>query len=262
MDRKPIASGNTAEVYEWGPGRVLKLYRPGMGAGLCQQEFAAAVAARAVLARVPAVYEQIEVGGRPGIVYQRIEGESMLDFLQAHPEKWRAKLLCLAGLHVEINSQSPVGLPTLHHRLAVEVRRSKELTEAERGAVLRRLEALPPGGWLCHGDFHPGNVLLAAGGPVVIDWMTASMGDPAADVARTELILRYARTPEWMAEQEGGLTGFPAGLADRYREEYCRLSGLDPKEIDPWLVPVAAARLNEWLPKAERADLLALVRKE
>ena len=52
-----------------------------------------------------------------------------------------------------------------------------------------RLHRIPPeGDRLVHLDLHPGNVLLARRGPVVIDWTNASGGDPALDVALTWVI--------------------------------------------------------------------------
>jgi hypothetical protein len=53
-----------------------------------------------------------------------------------------------------------------------------------------RLHAIPfDGASLVHFDLHPDNVLLARGGPVVIDWTNAHAGDPDADVAMTWVIL-------------------------------------------------------------------------
>ncbi|TMA37195.1 MAG: aminoglycoside phosphotransferase family protein, partial [Deltaproteobacteria bacterium] len=43
------------------------------------------------------------------------------------------------------------------------------------------LETLPDGDQLCHGDMHPGNIMLSRRGPMVIDWTNARRGHPAAD---------------------------------------------------------------------------------
>jgi aminoglycoside phosphotransferase (APT) family kinase protein len=50
-----------------------------------------------------------------------------------------------------------------------------------------RLEVADP--VLCHGDFHPGNVLVAPGGSAlhVIDWTNPGVGDRHGDIARTLL---------------------------------------------------------------------------
>ena len=39
--------------------------------------------------------------------------------------------------------------------------------------LLAWLDTLPDGQRFCHGDYHPGNVILTKAGPIVIDWMTA-----------------------------------------------------------------------------------------
>ena len=53
----------------------------------------------------------------------------------------------------------------------------------------QRLMSLPSRTRLCHGDFHRGNVSLSGRGPVIIDWIDASIGYPGADVGRTLLLL-------------------------------------------------------------------------
>jgi aminoglycoside phosphotransferase (APT) family kinase protein len=53
------------------------------------------------------------------------------------------------------------------------------------------LDGLPDGDRLCHGDYHPGNVLQAAGRIAVIDWGAATRGAPETDHARALLLLRW-----------------------------------------------------------------------
>jgi aminoglycoside phosphotransferase (APT) family kinase protein len=53
-----------------------------------------------------------------------------------------------------------------------------------------RLHAIPLDGRVAvHFDLHPANVILAPGGPVLIDWTNAHSGEPEDDVALTWLIL-------------------------------------------------------------------------
>jgi len=51
------------------------------------------------------------------------------------------------------------------------------MTAAERAA----LRELPDGEALCHGDFHPRNVIVDGDELTIIDWVDASSGPPAAD---------------------------------------------------------------------------------
>jgi Ser/Thr protein kinase RdoA (MazF antagonist) len=40
---------------------------------------------------------------------------------------------------------------------------------ARRSQALERLNQLPDGDALCHGDYHPDNVLMTRNGPIIID---------------------------------------------------------------------------------------------
>jgi aminoglycoside phosphotransferase (APT) family kinase protein len=53
---------------------------------------------------------------------------------------------------------------------------------------------------ICHGDFHPLNVMMEDAGPTgVIDWSQAIVAEPAFDVAATRVILRFPNLgePRW-----------------------------------------------------------------
>jgi len=73
---------------------------------------------------------------------------------------------------------------------------------------LHQIEAPPgvpgafgPGNRLLHLDLHPGNVMLTARGPVVIDWTNARAGAPGADVAMAYLIMASSdvdSAPWWL----------------------------------------------------------------
>jgi len=61
--------------------------------------------------------------------------------------------------------------------------------------LYKYIKKLPEGNNLCHGDFHPENVLFENDEYYVIDWMTGMQGNIAADVARTEMIIQNAGIP-------------------------------------------------------------------
>jgi Ser/Thr protein kinase RdoA (MazF antagonist) len=124
---------------------------------------------------------------------------------------------------------------------------------------VRRAWRREPGcGSCCHSDLHPENVLLTPHGPLAIDWMDAVRGNPAADVARTLLILRawphYATHPAARVFRRTISAVIAASYLRRYRQ-LC--PAVTPEALAAWRTPVAAARLNEGM-REERAYLMQL----
>jgi thiamine kinase-like enzyme len=213
---KPIAAGRTAEIYAWGEGRILKLLRPGFPPHLIRQEEAITTAIYQAGIAAPRIYEVVEVYGRPGIVYERIDGPSLVGKIERFPFRLREHAALLARLHASIHthtySPAPADAPKQKKILAQQIQSAEVLPAAVRGAVLDLLDALPGGDTLCHNDFHPLNVLMGPGGAVIIDWESASLGNPCADVARTTLTVALGRPPE----------GFPNPWVKKVSEWYLR----------------------------------------
>ena len=110
----------------------------------------------------------------------------------------------------------------------------------------------PSGDRLLHGDFHPANLLRSTNGYVVIDWTNGASGDPAADVARTILLMSGGKPADGTAL----VVRVIAPVARRvliagYLSAYTREAPLDRDLVDRWLPVWAAARLAEDI-EAER----------
>lgn len=257
-----VGAGRTAEVYEWGPGLVLKLYRGAFPREWVEHEARLGRLVHAAGQPAPAVGELVEEDGRIGFVCERAEGPSWLDELQRRP--WLAGRTgrALARLHAAMHRRpAPGGLPALRERLAEAIRDPRAGLGPEADAAAAAVEALPAGEALCHYDFHPGNVLGAGNRLRIIDWLTAARGAPAADVARTRLLLDSPFLPPgFPAFLRPAALGMKRWLARAYLAEYRRLTGLSGAEVDAWCAPVAAARLWEQVP-GEREWLLARARR-
>jgi aminoglycoside phosphotransferase (APT) family kinase protein len=125
--------------------------------------------------------------------------------------------------------------------------------------VLARLEALPEGQNLCHGDYHPGNVLITKKGPVVIDWMTACTGSLWADVARSSLLLSIGA--QAAGKQVRSIIRLAVRLYhDSYLTQYRRMIPDRGNELERWSAVIAAARLGENI-NPEREALIKLVKE-
>ena len=255
-----IGEGRGADVYAWGPGRILKLYRSKAAAGWAEQEAAITRAVGQAGLPAPAVEAVIEVDGRPGIIFERVEGPTMLRAAPTRPWMLVRWARLLARLHAVMHDRSIPQLPSQRQQLQQQIRFAGQLSAELRQAALDALARLPDGTALCHGDFHPDNVLMSPGGPVIVDWDGATSGNPAADVARTSLMIRTGRpTPPtalpWLVER------FRPAFHSLYMKRYARLRPADARQVAAWQLPVAAARLADCIP-AEEPSLMAIVHRQ
>jgi uncharacterized protein (TIGR02172 family) len=247
---KPIAEGRTAEIFAWEDGYILKLLRPGFPPHLIEQE--ERITSAIVQAGIPApkIYGLIEVNGRPGILYERIDGPSLIGLIEQHPLRLRKHAGLLARLHVALHTHTVAGLPRQKDILAWQVQEAAVLSAAVRNSVLRLLDRLPDGDSLCHNDFHPLNVLMGPGGPVIIDWESASLGSPCADVARTSLTVALARPAQgfpnfWMKKvAEFYLPAFISTYLARYRS----FANDRLPDLRAWQTVQAAAKVQDEAP--------------
>jgi hypothetical protein len=244
---KPIAVGGTAEIYDWEPGWVLKIYfeRYDSGMGEFEHRIAATICATGL--PVPAVGQVVNINGREGLLYQKCNGEPMGQDLLQHPWHMISHAFRLAELHAEMHAKPmQADIPPLRHKLGQKIREAKPLSENLRTAALKALENMPDGDRLCHGDFHLGNIMLSQPEPTIIDWIDASIGSPLADIARTSILAQgmIAAEPQFSQFQRLGLRLMHAVYLRRYFQ--LRPGGND--EYRRWLPIVAAGRLNENVP--------------
>jgi aminoglycoside phosphotransferase (APT) family kinase protein len=153
-----LASGRDADIFEYGPGLVLRKSRHGRSV---IKEARLMEFVRAGGYPVPAVEEVSDDGLE--IVMERIDGINMVDALTKRPWTVRSLGRALGGLHRDL------------HALAAP----DWVDEAPVGR----------GDRLLHLDLHPLNVMLGPKGPVVIDWTNACRGDPSTDVALSWAII-------------------------------------------------------------------------
>lgn len=236
-----LGQGRVAEVFEAGAD-VIKLYRAGVGPEQARHEAGILDALRHLDLTVPRSLGVMRVDGRWGLLMTRMPGQPLAERMLAAVDP-SADLLLLADLHHQIHQHHAAALAPLKARLANRLERVRQLSEVERAVLLERLAALPDGDRLCHGDFHPLNIMIDGERAGIIDWLDATRGPPEADVARTYLL---------------ALHNLPA-LAEPYLATRLRGAAFGRREIEVWLPVLAAARLAENVPE-EEARLLALAR--
>ena len=107
----------------------------------------------------------------------------------------------LAELHSDMNKIPLTGFPPFRDRWFNNIERVPNLSENIKQKLIYQVNQLPKSNQLCHFDYHPDQVIYTPSGPVILVWMTACAGHPAADVARTKILLTIGKPPDaggWM----------------------------------------------------------------
>ena len=257
---KKLAQGRTADIYYWEENKVLKLFIGVFPRKTAQKEFSIVRELAKKRLPVPEVYELINHEGRWGIIFERVNGVTMLEKISSSPEKVMGEARKLAELHKSFQIKVDVSLPGFKSFIKESISRVKEINEKNRDYLLEKLNQLPEGDKLCHGDFHPDNVIIGREKAMVIDWVTAAVGDPLADVARTSIIFKFGALPEQKSEPEiRAVNLLRKKFYNEYITHYIKITGSDCNLIKQWELPLAAARLEERIPPQEKKALLDFV---
>ncbi|MCL4868055.1 MAG: phosphotransferase [Anaerolineae bacterium] len=259
MKGERIGEGRTAEIFAWGDGQVLKLYYSGFPRQSPEDELARVQAVRAAGIHTPAALDVITLDDRYGVLFERVRGRMMWEVIQAQPLQLRTFIQLFATLHADLHQKVSRELPSRHNKLRQDIAAIAEMPEQIKTTLLAHLDKLPEGEAVCHGDFHPGNIMLTPEGPVIIDWVDGTQGPPLSDVARSSIIMRTVRPGDNLGERL--LLAFIIALSRRiYLKQYRKLRPLTTTDLLAWELPVAAARLSEGLPPDETERLITFVR--
>jgi len=257
MIGKKIGTGRTAEVYEWSDNQVIKLFYPSVSLEEAQREYEVQ---RLLQEKVPfcaEVYGLLKVEDRTGILYEKVHGESLSSMIFKNPDQIMHYGQIMADTHKSIHSFDFSRLPSLKEALGHIIRHSAHLEDRTKEMVLEVLLALPDGEVICHMDFHPENIYLSGERVTVLDWMTAAKGHPLADVARTEMILKYAVIPGVPEELNDQMRVAREELLRGYHETYFPegLSDEDAGLLKSFETVLLATRLSENLPREEVSEI-------
>lgn len=261
-----IGEGRTAEIFAWGEGRALRLFREGTSREWVRHEMEVYRSVQRAGLGSPGVHRAesddglVEIGGRFGFVMDRIDGPSMLRILTAKPWRLWRTARGFARLHLAMHASTAQGLPSQRERFHGVLDRISGTIGSD---VADRIRATIDRVWtadaVCHGDFHPDNVLMSDRGPVIIDWGPATSGCRTADVARTAYLLRCATPPPGTRWIERLITAlFRRLFLATYLRAYLRGSTVVWSDVIRWGPVIAALRLAEGIPE-ERRRLLQVV---
>jgi Ser/Thr protein kinase RdoA (MazF antagonist) len=159
-----------------------------------------------------------------------VEGKTLAETMARDKKNLMRYLKEFVAIQCEIFSKTSERMGSLSDKLDKQISASP-LPKETRYDLHMKLQSLPRGKALCHGDFNPTNVIITPKGDWrVIDWSHVRLGDPLADVARTYLLF-------W-------LSGHIAA-AEKYMALACETLKVKIPEVQKWLPIVAAAESSK-----------------
>src|SRR5262249_7580818 len=153
-----LAVGNVAEVYEYAAG-VVKLYKSPSVKATAFREAALHAAAEAAGLPVPRIWGVRQIDNRWGLILDRVERASFADRMTEDANERLRYLEAMVRLQLSVHTTPAVQFPGLKPRLVANIGAAAQLSEQRRSELLAALAGMPDGDRLCHGDFHPLNIL-------------------------------------------------------------------------------------------------------
>lgn len=193
--RHKIAEGNTAEIFEINEKKILKLFKTGYSKNVVLHEYDNHYMVSKVMANIPELFEFIEENQRFGFIMEKIQGKSLASLMLAD-HTFEQTMDTFTTLHKNwLMKTTDCAVPYTEwmlHKLNGKTN-GDDLTE--------KIKNLPSGNSLCHGDFHPYNIISTSENDfVIIDFANICKAPKEYDVARTYFILKNAAIERTVAE--------------------------------------------------------------
>ncbi len=223
-----IGEGAMADIHAWAPGQVVKLFKAGLPPFVSGHEARMTRAVFAAGLPAPEVLDEVTLDGRSGIVLARLDGPTLLELTRTGAMTSEQAGAVLATLAISVHeTPPPPGLLSLSDQVGGRVLLAGDaLPKTIAAGALALIERLPPQDVLSHGDLHPGNVMMTAEGPRLIDWTGAMRAPAALDLAVCHII-HAELAPEIV----------DAGVNAAMQAEYARLAGMTPAALTAAMAP-------------------------
>lgn len=226
----PIAIGNTAKIYLC-DNKVVKVFKEHLPNTESLYEAKKQEYAYSCGLHVLKVLEVTEIEGRQAIIMEYVKGKTVGDLLMNNMELAEHYVNICVSVQQEMHAVVVDSnlLESMSEKLHRQIESVHSLDEKQKDKLVTKLDSMVFKPRLCHGDFHPFNLIMNNDNVNIIDWVDSSSGDIRADVYRTYLLYSQSSVE----------------LAEMYLRIYCKNTGLSRDEVFGWAPIIAAARLSE-----------------
>lgn len=228
-----IGEGAFSEAYAWAPGQVIKLFKPGVSRWMPLQEVRMLRAVHAAGVPVPEFFGELTLDGRFGVVMQRLDGPTLWQLSRTGAVMFEQAGAIVAALAMSVHKTSaPPEVLSMREHMERELRYDDgKIPKHIATDILALIDHLPPGDGLCHCDLSPGNVIMTAEGPKLVDWTFAMRAPAALELAFLHVILSEL-APEIADNPER-----PRATNAAAQSEYARLAGTSVAELTAAMQP-------------------------
>ena len=186
---------------------------------------------------VPKLMELTKVEDRWALISEYVEGKTISELIKEYPDKTDHYLDLFVKVQLVVLENEVPMLNRIKEKFRDKLENCDNIDENIKYELLQRLEGMKNHKKLCHGDFHPSNVIVQENGCVyVIDWAHATQGNASADAARTYLLFCMDGKDEF---------------ANKYLDLFEKMSGIERKEVQRWIPIVAATQMTKKIPEEQ-----------
>lgn len=234
----PIGVGAQCQVYRR-DHTVYKVLSVGHSiCGVMREGYALALAEQSGIpvSNIHGVYTE---GGHIVMEMDYVVGKSLTDLLIDAAEKGDAMAIDayvddFVELQMRLHSKPIDGLSSTKQYYTNAISNAPIFPPSLQNKLLNIIEEMKDGTALCHNDFHPLNIISDNGKYIIIDWDSATIGDPAGDVAHSYLVCILNNEI---------VAGVYPDFAEKYLQKYLNRTQMEREKIEAWL-PLHAAILH------------------
>jgi len=250
-----LAEGGQSKIYRYDNTRVLRVPQRQRDYDRIIYEYNVYKAVQDRIP-VPRVYEIVNCRGTPCLLMDKIDGCDLFTSIGSNFLRILGIPKKLAALHSGLlKIPGSEMLETNHGKAKYCIEHSELLSPETKSKLLELLDTLDGGTTLCHGDFHPGNIIGAGSKDFIIDWSSATVGSPLFDIAHTYLLLvnipRIGAVSDDFYRLQRRVTKY---IGKRYIKRICRKNRHSLATLFPYILIKAGERTfygmeseKEWL---------------
>ncbi|MBR0350999.1 MAG: phosphotransferase [Clostridia bacterium] len=232
----PIAERKNKTVYKDGD-KTIKLFVENYSkADILNEALNQARVEEGTDLNIPKLLEVTKIDNRWALVSEHIEGTTIAELMEQHPEKTEEYLNWFVDIQIYILSKTVPHLNRIKEKYKNRINKL-DITDNAKYELLARLDGMKDHVKLCHGDFNPSNIVIKSDGTAaILDWAHVTIGNASADAANTYMMFIMEGKNE---------------LAEKYLEIFSIKSGINKNLVQRWIPIVAASRKSKGRPEEQ-----------